>query len=614
MPLACSRFTGALVIGFAGFVVAACGLWSSEPDAPYTIELGLTEFEAVPGVSFGPGPGAQPSRYVDFVVRRNGYAGPITYSVELRSPGHGAQPPSAAIISSNYPEPPDSVASVVVAYPSGTSPGTYVFRLHAASEAGTATADITVRVVSFTLRVPPSLTVARGRMNTLGLTFARDPEADIAVTASMPAAGVSMTSTAPIGGRGYVDIVPAEAAQIGTFVLTVTATSGAHSVSKTVDVTVIPAPATRPVAFRWCRARTTFTPTRTYAFANEGSAWTAVTPDADNVIRLDATERLSFAEFFWLPGTYAAGTVSRVVYLTAEELESMQCPDHATDGSTHPVVATNALDYFAALGPWRVSNGMQISAGKASTADLIASGTFGGPNGAVSRAIVRRNQTLASGDTIRLDFGSPEALQLQENSLLTTDLSLVTPNVYVFTASTISRLSGSVNASTTLYRALPESALLDGEVQALMASRDDRGVMRWFRAPPPVTLSFGPTLAEPVVDTDAQTVTLPAQSEYPDFAGIAQRVTLDGRGVYDQVEVWQSRSYMGSTPGSWTFRLPDLGRIRAVSPFHHGDIAAVAVNGPGALLFGGAGAPGAELRWASRHPATFLAFPFPVGY
>ena len=52
-------------------------------------------------------------------------------------------------------------------------------------------------------------------------------------------------------------------------------------------------------------------------------------------------------------------------------------------------------------------------------------------------------------------------------------------------------------------------------------------------------------------------MTLTWTSDPPAIAGVGQRYTLDYRGIYADVEVWQTRGYAG-LGGAWVFRAPDL--------------------------------------------------------
>jgi hypothetical protein len=376
------------------------------------------------------------------------------------------------------------------------------------------------------------------------------------------------------------------------------------------------------VSFRVCRNQVggfrTGALTVGYQYANEGESWTQVTADTSGVVSFDATERVSIAERFYYPlGEYAPGSGTRVMHLTATELETMQCAPANIGPKTFPVRAENAAKFFIELGAFQALSGQSsIGSARNGPLDLIASATRTVASGFEFRAIVRRDQDLANRDTIVLDFAGSESVQL-DSSGLSLDGQPTVPVTYVHTPTTVARLGGlTLPQSGSRYWALPESMLQAGDIQSVSAGTTTRGVMRYFRSAAPLALSLGPELSTPVLDVGAQTITLPVQAEYSQVAGAGHLYVKDFRGVYDYVEVWQSKNFLGGTPAqAWVFALPDFGRQAPVGPFRAGALlGGMATDGSPALMFGGIAAPGDTFRWARQDPTRFGWYlPFPSG-
>jgi hypothetical protein len=351
------------------------------------------------------------------------------------------------------------------------------------------------------------------------------------------------------------------------------------------------------------------------AAANEGEAWTRLTADANGAYSFTATDRVSIAEVFTYGlGQYSVGTAVRVMQMTATELAALKC-NRGPGSKTLRTLATNAASYFMAIGYARAHNSASaVGVAADGPLDMIASGAVSTTAGSEYRSIVRRGVNLVTNDTVRMDFGSGEAVVLDSAAVAVPEATSV-PTTHVHASTTIARLGGVNSAATNKYWGLRESQLAAGEVQSITVGTPTRGIVKYFRSVAPLSLALGPEAATPVADTATLTIRLPRQPEYPDIAGVGQLTTKDGRGVYNYTEIWQTRSYAGAG-SDWTFTMPDLGRVFKAEPMTYaGTLGAIAGTGPTNLFFGGTAVAGDEIRWAKRTSSQFGVFlPFPNGY
>lgn len=594
-----------------------------EPIPPVTLELAEEKIEVIAGLQ-GPGPTYQPTTRVPLTVHRNGYTGPITVTIELL----GNAPFELSVVGPWQGSLPDSVGTVFITTPASVAAGTYKARIRAATDSlGARTDTLTIVVAPFIARVhQSSVVVAEGATNTVSVFYKRLGGAVVTVTATpIPGMTVNVVNGT---GAAYVD-VSAPSGASGTHSLTITATSGNHQRSWPVQVIVQPLGAKRTVSFRLCRntrgsSFNEIYDTQAVAYANEGEAWTTVTPDSTGTYTISATNRVSIAErFSYALGAYAPGTANRVIHLAADELQAMQCAP--TKGlKFYNVRASYAESFILTLGRFRAGRttptGLLTRSGGAAqgSLDLFATAAVATTSAARFRAIVRRAINVASGDSLIVDFADAESVPMDSASA---GLAGVTsaPVTHVHGATTAARLTPTITGvPIDRYWALPESRLAPGEVQSVIAGTTTRGVVRYFRGVAPLSLELGPEMSTPTIDIASHMISLPRQSEYPDVAGVGQLTIVDYRGVYNYTEVWQSRGYAG-TPEAfpWVFRYPDLGRFSAVAELT-GDptlIGGIAGKGSAQLFFGGVAVAGDGIVWAKRSPSRFGVFlPYPVGY
>jgi hypothetical protein len=604
----------------------SCDSVAPEPEPqplvpPITIEL-QNQLEVIPGQT-GPGPTYSTTHPLPFVIRRNGYTGAVALSAEVLPAAGMSSPVSAAPFFPELGPTQDIPGSIQIHAPAGTSVGTHLVKLRAtAGNLGSVEDTASVSVIAFSMVLArTSVKVSAGATNTLSAYFTRDGTRPLTVSTSAPPPGISV-AVVPNGNTTYLDISAAAGTSPAVHALTVTATSGSVQTSREIQVVVVAPQPRRRVSFRLCRNQTggfrASALTTGYQYANEGESWMPVTADASGVISFDATERVSIAERFYYPlGEYAPGSGTRVLHLTATELETMQCAPARIGSKTFPVRVDDAAKFFIELGAFQAASATSFLGGAlAGPHDLIASATRTVATGSEFRAIVRRAQDLANRDTIVLDFAGPESAQL-DSSTLALDGQPAAAVTYVHTPTTVARLGGlTLPQSGNQYWALPESMLQAGDIQSVSAGTATRGAMRYFRSVSPLALSLGPELSTPVLDVEAQTITLPVQAEYSQLAGAGHLYVVDFRGVYNYVEVWQSKNFLGGTPAqAWVFTLPDFGRQAGIGPFRAGALlGGMATDGSPALMFGGIAAAGESFRWARQDPTRFGWYlPFPSG-
>ena len=351
-------------------------------------------------------------------IRRNGVPGPISVTASA----------SGIIGTPNLP--PDGRTVLV-----SDDPAEEVhLQLNAQVQAGTVAGDYPVDVVvqlgrhridtQFVVRLRPirlqlvarRVVLSRGATQRVALPTTRTGSAIGTASAitGLPAGVTASTATA-----GYIDLAASPDAALGDATVTLTLAAGSATAPAAFTLFVQDAAPKRAISFRMCWPQPlqvgTLSFHRVVAVANDGEGWQRVTPDAEGVVQVDATERVSVAAMASVMHNtfYAPGTLVRVMHATATELDGQRCP--------------------------------------AATAPTAASA------------------------------------------------------------------------------------------------------------------------ATPVVDVAANTITLSWPAEPPAIAGVGQRYTIDGRGVYTDVELWQSRGYAGAAAGgAWMFRAPDLAGVTSSRSWHSG--------------------------------------------
>ena len=592
-------------------LVAVAGSCDSptKPPVGIAIELAQSAIDVVPG-QFGPGPERDPYARVAFSLVRTGY------DVDVPLTAIAPAPLTVVVKDRIGPHDPLGPWFVHIEVPRGTPAGEYPVTLRAtAISRGSVDATITVRVRPFAMRLHEStVRVNQGATNELTVYFTADPNLTDLTVAATIAPGLSVTQ-APGSLARSLAITAAPDAALGSRTITVTASSGGLTESRDVQVVVQSPPPKREIAFRFCHNRILnfLAFGSSYAYRNDGEAWKSVAPDENDIIRFEATEKLSFQESYtYNPGAgYEFNRITRVLHATATELSEMQCASARRGDRRFSVSVTNADAWDLTYG---VFKGGFVGGVPPGPHDLVAVANRTVPTGVLRVGIIRRDQDLPDGSTISLDFASAEAVILDSAAYAPVGAAAVSVSTHLHTPTSVARLDRALVAPR--YWAFPEASLAPADVQSVLFTSGGRGVVQYFRSVQPLSPAFGPEIAQAAADVEAQTITLPSQPEYPDMAGVAYRKVYDYRGTYDLVEVWQTRSFLGGTPTAWTFSPPDLGRNAFIPPItdDYAGVGALAVGGKTSVFFGSTPPPGTEMRWARQWGGRFAEWlPFPMG-
>ncbi len=207
--------------------------------------------------------------------------------------------------------------------------------------------------------------------------------------------------------------------------------------------------------------------------------------------------------------------------------------------------------------------------------DLVARMFHFIPEIAVEKVIVRRDVNLPNGASIPVfDFASPEARPLDSASLVVTypDGSALTSFSGSFVTSLRTRspsglLRLSSNRPLPFLHSVPQALLRPDDYHDLRASAclPDCGQLSfYYRSARATSLAMGPmagSATASVVATDPCVrlhFEIPAQSEYPSFVQIV--LSWGSSSSNRSVVMGVTKAYLGATPSTWTYDVPELRR------------------------------------------------------
>lgn len=271
-----------------------------------------------------------------------------------------------------------------------------------------------------------------------------------------------------------------------------------------------------------------------------------------------------------------AGTVTGTVVNMPARFAYAQV-GHGTDQVTSAVA--DALTPTFTLPAWRAP------------ADLVASLlTWTGAvqdNVRGTRLILRRNQRLAAGAQVTLDFSSPDAIPLDSATLSWTGPDLFGEVFFVSALGSRTRLgnfSGAAPPSASIARTrtvsrVPPDRLVPGDLHLLQVTDGTRSIGRWTATLSDTTLDLGPPPATASLTliasgaTRRPRVSVPSQAAYGDAVSVwvVQQGPIAGTpyiGMVRSMTVTMTRGYVGTLPGAWTLEIPDLSNVAGIPTDH----------------------------------------------
>jgi hypothetical protein len=319
-----------------------------------------------------------------------------------------------------------------------------------------------------------------------------------------------------------------------------------------------------------------------FAFQNDGSSWTAVTPDAAGTFRFAATEKVALAI------VHQSGTrfTTEYVFATTSEsdllpLSGIACAEQTGSKTLNGTVAnvpagSAALITMASSSDYVVSPAASYSLTSLPNGalDLIAHREMLGATTIVpDRVIIRRAQDRVDGSTIPiLDFANTTAHPITNHTFTATGLSAADNNSFLLNFRTPTTKDHSlvpvtefISGAQTLY-GIPEVITTSGELHELDVFADGgstyRGATHYYRNPLAQTVAFGPVLNNPTLSTVATTphlrlrTQLAAQAEYDSFISV-----FYSQGDNRVVVVTATAGFTGGRPAIWDVTIPDLSGV-----------------------------------------------------
>ena len=350
------------------------------------------------------------------------------------------------------------------------------------------------------------------------------------------------------------------------------------------------------------------TPWLAYRAAPDGP-WTQVTPDAAGGFNFSVPPRVSVAWSF-------QGAESRretwIVNATADELAAVgeipcgKARGTATlkgtvAGASQSAVVISAANRAAVVGingatDWSLSE-MPVT-----PVDLVASLV----QQPVYQFIIRRGITAGAQSLPvsqpSLDFTSAEARSAQVNTISVSGAlagGLFANPVLTTEGGTIHPLYFDVVGTTSVsLKSLPAELRRPTDVHSVaLTTRNGNGsdfrfIFFGFNAPTDRTVAFGPAMSAAAFASitlppyPRMRATAPSVTEYPDAARVAFLESF--RAVY----VTTTAAYLGATPGTWEFEVPDLTAAGYQKEWGNADVPRIfeiaATKGSLRVLLGGA--------------------------
>jgi hypothetical protein len=206
-------------------------------------------------------------------------------------------------------------------------------------------------------------------------------------------------------------------------------------------------------------------------------------------------------------------------------------------------------------------------------ADLVATAFDVGP-----KAIIRRGVSYSDGSTIPiLDFSSGEAFQLAANTVTVIGVNFewsATSELFTQRGTQGSlryQFAMSGTTAAPVY-SVPESKLLDGEVNSVTVTNGLRMVTVFYRSPSDRTVELGPPASVPTVTRTGTSPNRDARIDVVSQPEYGSKITLMLCGPQPTLipTIIATKEYFGGTPTTWSVTIPDLLAVQGF-PSYWGD-------------------------------------------
>lgn len=303
------------------------------------------------------------------------------------------------------------------------------------------------------------------------------------------------------------------------------------------------------------------------AIEREGKSWESIS-GTRSVLPLGGGERIGLAR---IRGTGFPADSLQIYYVTAEQAAAtFDCDTPPTKQELHGTVRGIGTAFTSQA---TIVMGRSLAFAAAGAESFTLRNVPGGPADLVATAfdvgpatIIRRGVSYPDGSTIPiLDLSSGEAFQLAANTVTVIGVNFEwSATSEIFTQrGTQGRLryEFAVSGTTTapIY-SVPESKLLDGEVNSVAVTNGLRLVTVYYRSPSDRTVELGPPASVPTV---TRTGTPPNRNARIDVASqpeYGSRITLMLCGPQAALipTIIATKEYFGGTPTTWSLAIPDL--------------------------------------------------------
>lgn len=316
-----------------------------------------------------------------------------------------------------------------------------------------------------------------------------------------------------------------------------------------------------------------------FAYQNEGSDWTALTPNRARQVSFDATRTVSVA----MSRTLNGSSVTRVVNATSVELQTALAADCVVDNGprfiTGLITGVTGMEFVRLAGgpatdfanladpAWRLDGLTPIPV------DLIAARYALNTSPLANRILVRRAISPADAAVADLNFeNGAESAPPQTETVTFTGVG----NATVFLSTSVRTASGTAiqlgelsatGGSAFDYVSLPSQLRRATDLHFLsaVATTGDgtRYVAHSYAAPATKAFAFGPMVGEPTLSSVSGAPYVRPRAQFasqPEYSAAAQIDFSEGTSgdASRSVSVLTTAGFLGGVPLSWEITFPDF--------------------------------------------------------